>query len=63
MRSDVSDYTLLGVHHTDAAVLVKQHEMAEGVWLPKSQVELDHEGTGLCVVTVPAWLATEKGLV
>ena len=62
MRSDVSDYALIVVRHTDLAVLVKEHEQAEPVWLPKSQIELDHENTGPCIVTVPDWLAIENGL-
>lgn len=32
----------------------------EGVWLPKSQCEWDKDSK---VMTMPMWLATEKGLV
>lgn len=64
MRSDVSDYDLIVVRHTPAAVLLKEDEDPEApaIWLPKSQIETEHDDTGPCVVTIPDWLATEKGL-
>lgn len=46
------------VHETDKAFLIK---FAEGeIWIPKSQVkDLDKDGL---TVTIPEWLAVEKGL-
>lgn len=32
-------------------------------WLPKSQVEFIHKDGGLIEVTLPEWLAKEKGLI
>ena len=50
---------------TDLAVLCVIEE--DEVWLPKSQiregVELLSEGTVDVVITIPQWLAEEKGLV
>lgn len=47
-------------HETDRAYLV---DTGEGpIWLPKSQVEYYKEGT-LETVTMPTWLAREKGLI
>ena len=34
----------------------------EGTWVPKSQVEIDEKGGGF-TVTMPTWLAKEKGLI
>ncbi|WP_296763761.1 hypothetical protein [Sediminimonas sp.] len=62
MKSNVTDYDLIVVHSTDFAVLVKDDEDADPVWLPKSQIELDHDDTGPCCVTIPDWLAEERGL-
>ena len=45
-------------HETDSAYLVSDGE--HKVWVPKSQVELD-EDTG--ILTLPEWLAIDKGLV
>lgn len=54
-------------HETDSAYLVSlPAEMAEKVWLPKSQIIMTGVG---CVppcsaeVTLPEWLAIEKELV
>jgi hypothetical protein len=46
-------------HETDLAVLFFDGETE--VWLPRSQIEID--GRGLVTVTVPEWLAKDKGLI
>ena len=47
-------------HETPKAYLV---ENGEGeMWLPKSQVEL-YDQPGGAVLTMPYWLAKEKGLI
>jgi len=63
MRSTVTDLSLIVVRHTAQAVLVKETEGDDPIWLPKSQIETEHDDTGYCTVTVPDWLAEEKGLV
>lgn len=59
-KSNVVDIDVIIVHQTERAVLVKESDGAEGVWLPLSQVEVD---TADGVVTLPEWLALEKGLI
>jgi hypothetical protein len=58
------------VHHeTDSALLVSEdHEDRKGaVWLPKSKIEIAPKAkvNGILYhdLTVPEWLAIEKGLV
>ena len=46
---------------TPRAYLVDAGE-ADPVWLPKSQCEYYKEGT-LEIITMPQWLAKEKGLI
>jgi len=53
---------LIVVRFTDRAVMVRAHELAEPVWLPLSQVEVDASAGGVTVVELPEWLAVEKGL-
>lgn len=51
---------------TDKAVLVSDDgERSHAKWLPLSQIELDDANTqrGMVVVTLPEWLALEKGLI
>jgi hypothetical protein len=46
---------------TDKAVRI--FDGATTVWLPKSQVEVEHAGDGRVTVTMPEWLAKDKGLI
>lgn len=63
MKSNIIDVEAIIVHRTDKAVLVKADEAADGVWLPLSQVEVDGEPGGIGTITLPEWLATERGLI
>lgn len=64
MRSTVIDITVQLLHETAAAVRVTDSTPDKGVWLPRSQIEIDHGNKpGLAIVTLPEWLAIEKGLV
>lgn len=40
-------------------------DLTNAVWLPKSQVEVEHDGgqERFVTVTLPEWLAKEKGLI
>jgi len=57
----------LAVHaETDAALLVSETgERGNAVWLPKSQIETSSarivDGLRVADVTLPEWLAIEKG--
>ena len=64
MVSDLIDITVQKMHETDAAVLVTDTTAEKSVWLPKAQIEIEaSEVPGLHTVTLPEWLAIEKGLV
>lgn len=64
MKSNVTDLTMQKLHETEGAVLVTLGMPDEAVWLPKSKVEIEPSDTeGLVTVTLPEWLATERGLV
>ena len=64
MKSDIIDITVQKLHETDKAVLVTDSIPEKGVWLAKSQIEIEPSETGgLYTVTLPEWLALEKGLI
>lgn len=64
-KSDLIDVTVKLHHETDKAILVSDDgDRAKAVWLPLSQVEVERtKQSGIVVVTLPEWLATDKGLV
>lgn len=57
-RSELFDLKAMLQHETPSAWLVLTED-GKKVWLPKSQVEDNCDGT----FTLPEWLAIEKGLV
>lgn len=64
MKSDLIDITVHLLHETDRAVLVTDSTPEQGVWLPRSQIEIEpSDRGGLHVVTLPEWLAMERGLI
>lgn len=64
MKSDIVDLKMRKHAETEAAVLVSDDgEESNAIWLPKSQIEIEQEKDGFYLVTLPAWLAVEKGLV
>lgn len=63
MKSTVIDIEVLIVHRTEKAVLVKDTEDGEGIWLPLSQVEVSGDPGQIGTVTVPEWVAQERGLI
>lgn len=56
-RSDLVDIAAELRHETDHAFLI--FDGARTVWLPKSQVEQNDDGT----FAMPEWLAKEKELI
>lgn len=44
------------------AILVTQDDETK-VWLPLSQIEIDEQEFDRTIITLPAWLALEKGLI
>lgn len=64
MRSNIIDITLQLLRETEKAVQVTDSNPGEAVWLPRSQIEIAPAETAtLYVVTLPDWLAQEKGLI
>jgi len=59
---DVEDLTF--VRSTDAAILVRDPDESE-IWLPQSQIEWpeDVDRGDILTVTMPEWLAIDKGLI
>lgn len=63
-RSDIVDLTLALHVMTDKAVRVSETgDDAKAVWLPLSQVEVLKRPGGIAEVSMPEWLAIEKGFV
>ncbi|MGS5046038.1 MULTISPECIES: hypothetical protein [unclassified Mameliella] len=60
--AEVVDIEVILVAETPAAILVKEDEEADEIWLPKSQIEIDGEIGETGAVTLPEWLAIERGL-
>jgi hypothetical protein len=56
---------LVRLHHeTDKAILVSDSgEEKDAVWLPRSQIEIEPKKPGYIEVTLPEWLAMDKGLI
>jgi hypothetical protein len=66
MRSDLIDLSMWRHAQTRKAILVSDDGVREhAVWLPLSQVEVvEEDETDLdIIVTLPEWLALEKGLI
>lgn len=57
MKSSLTDIAAELRHETERAFLIFDGD--QEVWLPKSQVERNDDGT----FTLPEWLAKEKGLL
>jgi len=49
------------VHITDKAILIDEGD--EQIWLPKSQIRLEHSSGNTYSVEIPEWLAMKKGLL
>lgn len=63
MRSDITDIEGQVHARTDRAILFSDDGDKDGaVWLPLSQVEVDMKPGGTAIVTLPEWLAVDKGL-
>ena len=61
---ELTDITVQLHHETDKAVLVSDDgNKMHAVWLPKSQIEIEDKGKGVLEITLPIWIAKEKGLI
>lgn len=68
-KSDLVDIELFRHAESDRAVLFSEFNVkSAGKWLPKSQIEYykkegPSRGDAVYVVTMPKWLAKDKGFV
>jgi hypothetical protein len=64
MRSNVVDIDGAIEARTQKAVLFHTGNKEEAAWLPLSQIEIAETGVGgIVTVTLPEWLALDKGLI
>lgn len=64
-KSDLVDVAVVRHAETDKAILVSETaHKDDAVWLPKSQIEVANDGhKNFVTVTLPEWLAKDKGLI
>ncbi len=64
VRSDLVDVTIALKFDRPLAIGVTDPAKPGGalIWLPKSKIEYVSKGKGVVEVTLPVWLAKEKGL-
>lgn len=59
----IIDLSCLKKHMTQKAILVENLKQKD-VWIPLSQIEIDHEREdGIIDIQIPEWLAEEKELI
>jgi hypothetical protein len=68
VKSDLVDLNVEIKHQTAQAVLIfdpEDDERTKTIWLPHSQIEIEYKDQHkrFATVTMPEWLAIEKGLV
>ena len=62
MKSDLIDITCTIRQETERAIMID--DGVNRVWLPLSQIEVEIRPEKNCsVVTLPEWLAKDKGLI
>lgn len=62
-KSQLFDGAFELLRETEKAILVSDDGGKTQHWLPKSQIEFEMKGTRTVEVTMPVWLAKEKGIV
>ena len=64
MKSNIIDIDGAIEAKTDKAVLFHTGRKEQAVWLARSQIEIEETGFGgIVTVTLPEWLALDKGLI
>jgi len=64
MKSNIIDIDVVVTHRTEKAVLVHTGDKENSVWLPLSQIDVEYSRFGgTSNVSLPEWLALEKGLI
>lgn len=64
MKSDLIDVAVCRHAETEKAIFVSETgDKKDAIWLPKSHIEIENDGYKTFItVTLPEWLAIEKGL-
>jgi len=64
-KNELADVTVQLHHETPRAILVSDDGDSEkAVWLPLSQIEFEKTSKpSIITVTLPVWLAKERGLI
>lgn len=63
-KRKVHDVELHWHFETERAIAVSENGIADAkFFLPKSQIEFEQRDDGSVVVSMPEWLAKEKGLI
>ena len=64
MKSTVVDIDVKVHARTDRGIRVSTAgQQIDAEWLPLSQIEVEMKQGGLAVVTLPEWLALDKGMI
>lgn len=65
VRSNLVDVLVMLRDERPLAIAVTQMQGAgaKWIWLPKSKIEFEKRSGGVVEVTLPEWLAKDKGLV
>lgn len=64
MKSNIIDIDGAIEARTQKAVLFHTGDKSEAAWLPLSQIEIEETAFGgIVTVTLPEWLALDKGLI
>lgn len=61
-RPKLFDASFMFIRETEKAICVTEDGGKTEHWLPKSQIEYDLRADNSVEVTMPIWLASEKGL-
>lgn len=63
-KSELVDLTMQVHMKTERAILVSDDgDRDKAVWLPLSQIETEPKSASVVIITLPVWLAHEKGLI
>lgn len=64
MKSNIIDIDGAVEAETEKAVLFHDGDKTKAVWLARSQIEISETSVGgIVTVTLPEWLAMDKGLI
>ena len=68
MKPDLVDFEVQIKHQTSQAILIfdpEDEDRIKTIWLPRSQIEIEYKDQSerFATVTMPEWLAIEKGMV